>query len=780
MSITDKKIFELLPAVYRMRDAEQGKPLEALMSIIAREAKLTEKNIAELYNNWFIETCSEWVVPYIGDLLGVRPLNKISGSAAVSQRGYVANTISYRRRKGITPVLEQLCADVTGWRSHAVEFFEKMIATQYMNHIRLHCKATPDLRKMNACDLVNTAFDPLAHSADIRHISSGRGKYNIPNIGLFVWRLQHYPIVKSDAGKALFSGSPTTFFTFDPTGNNLQLFNDPQTETSITHLSTELNVPGTLRRRALFDELEARRQAIVNNEEIVYSYFDNRLAVEDDPSSIKHPVFEIYKNGEPNPVPPEEILICNLEKECTPVLVKSYPQKQSDGIYLNVDMKITVVVDPVNGRFIFTDPGSVTTAIVSYAYGFSGDLGSGPFSRQASIVSDFQQKNFITGGVEKSLWQCGVSKTQIPVFGEQIYKTINEAIDEWKLQPAGTRGVILIMDNATYEEDFEIDILEGSSLLLAAADWPVRKSDELGIDVRTPGDIAADELRPLITGDITVNGIVDGKGAAANVDKKTGGGLTLNGLLVKGKLEVAQGNLGLLNIDYCTLIPGNGGLVIGADVADPLSDSNQWLSVSLVRTIAGGVRLFHTSLGSLAVTDCIISHEPAAIVALRTSVQLNNTTVWGTVSAKIIEASNCIFNDTVRAEQRQTGCIRFSFVPIQSTETPRRYRCQPDIEIEEQIEVLQKIQVVQTSDRTMIKNKVAAWLTPVFSSVFYGHHAFAQLSHTCPAEISAGADNGAEMGAYYFLMQPQRIANLRIALDEYLPLGMEAGVFFAT
>jgi hypothetical protein len=36
------------------------------------------------------------------------------------------------------------------------------------------------------------------------------------------------------------------------------------------------------------------------------------------------------------------------------------------------------------------------------------------------------------------------------------------------------------------------------------------------------------------------------------------------------------------------------------------------------------------------------------------------------------------------------------------------------------------------------------------------------------------------MGAFMFLAQPQRRANLRAALDEYLRLGLEAGVFPVT
>src|SRR5690242_1427598 len=117
MQFNEKNIYELLPAIYRLRDAELDYPLKALIDIIAQQAGIVQDNIAQLYDNWFIETCEEWVVPYIGDLLGVKNLHAVSG-AAVSQRAYVANTMRYRRRKGIAPVLEQLALDTTGWRAH--------------------------------------------------------------------------------------------------------------------------------------------------------------------------------------------------------------------------------------------------------------------------------------------------------------------------------------------------------------------------------------------------------------------------------------------------------------------------------------------------------------------------------------------------------------------------------------------------------------------------------------------------------------------------------------
>ena len=66
------RLFELLPVIYRQRDAEQGWPLRALLQVIAEQANIVEADIAQLYENWFIETCQDWVVPYLGDLIGYR------------------------------------------------------------------------------------------------------------------------------------------------------------------------------------------------------------------------------------------------------------------------------------------------------------------------------------------------------------------------------------------------------------------------------------------------------------------------------------------------------------------------------------------------------------------------------------------------------------------------------------------------------------------------------------------------------------------------------------
>jgi hypothetical protein len=69
---------------------------------------------------------------------------------------------------------------------------------------------------------------------------------------------------------------------------------------------------------------------------------------------------------------------------------------------------------------------------------------------------------------------------------------------------------------------------------------------------------------------------------------------------------------------------------------------------------------------------------------------------------------------------------------------------------------------------------------PRFNSVRYGTPTYAQLAHYCPDEITRGADDESEMGAFHDLFQPQRAANLEARLDEFVPAGMDVGIIYGS
>ena len=160
MSLRASRLYALLPAIYRTRDAENGFPLQALISVLVSQGSILEENIRQLYDDAFIETCASWVIPYIGDLVGAYPIYEIN-AAALGRRAEVANTIGYRRRKGTLLALEQVAMDVSGLSAAAVEFFKLVVTNESMKHLRPDHAATPNLRAGGKLAALYSAFDTV-------------------------------------------------------------------------------------------------------------------------------------------------------------------------------------------------------------------------------------------------------------------------------------------------------------------------------------------------------------------------------------------------------------------------------------------------------------------------------------------------------------------------------------------------------------------------------------------------------------------------------------------
>ena len=132
------RLYDLLPAHVRAQDQLAGEALRALLRVINGQANIVEDDIERLYENWFVETCDPWAIPYLTALLGLRPLPQpLPGNRAdldtprgrrrlalLTPRREAANTLAHRRRKGTLTVLEQLARLV----SHAgIEEFRRFI-----------------------------------------------------------------------------------------------------------------------------------------------------------------------------------------------------------------------------------------------------------------------------------------------------------------------------------------------------------------------------------------------------------------------------------------------------------------------------------------------------------------------------------------------------------------------------------------------------------------------------------------------------------------------------
>jgi len=234
MTIDAATLWKLLPAVHRTRDEERGGALEALVAVLAEQLAVIDENIEQLYDDQFIETCAPWVVPYIGDLIGYRPLHGGIGSP----RAEVAHTIALRRRKGTAAVLEQLARDVTGWNARVVEEFQLLGTTQHMQHVRPTHHYAPDLRHWDPLERIGGAFDGTSHTVEVRRIASGRGRFNIPNVAIFLFPIEAHRSTRSTPVQV-----DARRWRVSPLGHDAPLYNRPVAEDSITHIAEPLNVP---------------------------------------------------------------------------------------------------------------------------------------------------------------------------------------------------------------------------------------------------------------------------------------------------------------------------------------------------------------------------------------------------------------------------------------------------------------------------------------------------------------------------------------------------------
>lgn len=752
----DERLYNLLPAIYRIRDYTQGEPLRALMGIMERELLAVEADVERLYDNWFIETSEEWVVPYIGDLLAVPPLHT-GGVGSFSLRAYVANALGFRRRKGSASVLEEVAQNVTGWPTRAVEMYQRLSTTQHVNHPRAQSPGVASLASASDLELIGTPFEPMTHTADVRHVDNQRGQYNIPNISVFLWRVQSYFVRRARPGSP---AQGSWYSTFDPTGADRQLFNRPQTETEPTSLAMEFNVPVPLRRRPLYDELNERRLAMRSDETHAGIYFGDQE------------VIEVFVGG--TKLEPEALMICDL-------------REQRAGA--PVDPLVQVLIDPVLGRLASVDGTALANAEVSYAYGSCGDVGAGPYNRRGSLEGLFSDQD--------DLWWAGVSPEAAasadPRVNEGVYSTLGDAVRAWNDAPERpAAGVIAVLDNGTYGEslvgDQKIVIPPGHQLLIVSGSWlsgsTPRAGDWSAAVVKDLSRfVVANELCPCVAGDVAVVG----EEPPDAEDVAVRGRLILNGLVIAGNVSVLPGDLAGLELRHCTVVPTSPGQVIVAS-DESGGGMNARILVDVDRSISGPLRVPEFSRG-LRIKDSIVD-APGGSDAQRIAVAGNgasgyggplvieSSTVLGAVKVREVErASDCIFYRRVEAKLLQVGCVRYCYLPIESR-VPRRFRCQPDLMLTACAteEGVNGVGGLPDTLRDLIVRRA----TPEFASVDYGDSTYAQLSERTEQGIRNGAEDGAEMGVFRNLMQPQREANLGTSLDEYVRFGMEPGFFFVS
>ena len=903
MTFDADTIYGLLPAVYQIRDTRPDGtdgPMKGLIKVIAHEVAVLEENLAQLYGDEFIETCAEWVVPYIGDLLGVRALYPVAAST-VSLRSYVANTLGYRARKGTAVVLQQVAADVTGWSANVVEEFRNLAVCQHMQDVRPGLGGTVDLRLAGPLERIGTGFDSVARRPDVRRIESGRGLPNIPNIAVFLWRLSAQARTASSAAPV--DPPDGHRYRFSPLGIDVPLVtNLPPPPQPVTQLSTPLDVPVPISRRVLAAGLT--------------TYYGAAACISVQVGGAEVPVADVE--------------VCNL-------------QDVVDGTGQVVGWAHTptagLAIDPVLGRLAFAADQAGQNVTVTYSSGFADDLGGGQYSRSATftgidqvlyvpsadhatiqsaldalgatgaveirgsgtwtenlhvdltgrtaelragegsspvlrLTQDFAVtgdgqltvNGFIVTGAglsvdnhldQLTLRHCtfvpgltpgagrspgAPSITVIPVDGQQTSLTIDHCITG--PVRAASPHVLLSVEDSILDPGVPpplattVPALVSAGLGAAPDFGALPPAPSVGVTMGTdgpyqarlpgvPADLAdaaglletairAASTGPSFTGAqvlavdgqlVVVPGAAD-SGAVASVGAAIiAGGVTVTawgddptaGLLglLRPAARRVYGLLGLpLAVPLALRSPARA-LLVAMGATGPLpvhlaaapADADA-AAADLQAAIRGSSADPGFSQAAVAVTGGSLLVIPgadgqaAAVVAapgdattaddlgLASVVSviagtfagdaagpasgLARCTVLGPVHvASVATVTDSLLLWPLTCERRQAGCVRFSLVTPGSL-TPRRYRCVPP------------------------EGSTGPVVTPVFTSVQYGDPGYCQLQRSSPDQIWRGASDGAEMGAFHEVFEPQRETNLLVALDEYLRFALQAGIFYAT
>jgi len=748
------KLWNLLPAIYRALDTDQfntNGPLRELVNRIGAQAATVRRSIDRLWEDQSIETCDDWVIPYIGDLLAT---NLVTNADASSQRRDVAKTIYYRRRKGTLAILEEIAFDVTGWNAKLVEFFRRLGRTRHgldpaigtYSDIALQqaeglvgpltntgIGGLADLRNVYGASKAGSAFDEFFHTADFRLGQGQVGWYGIPRLGVFLWRLQTFGV---DQTTPVESVKCPGQFTFDPTGREIPLFavqtrsfgdtwtspEEWQLPTPITPNLLELAL-GTAPAYTLYATSGASGNSTTLNALGVFNQTGSQysLILADDftadPANLSPAAFSALPASAPRPA---------------------------------------FLIDPARGLLISGHSPPQGDLRVTYNYGFSSTIGAGPYDRRVQGYTPASSPSPVKGGEPNLASPLG------------------------SLAPSGT---LTIGDFLTYTSTEDVG------------------SVTKGIVAVTIG--AENQNRPLIRLPMTSSPPGVTEWVFTGGDSAHPGQLVLDGLFVSGGDLVLRGTFDAVTVRCCTLDPGGAPGPVKSGTSPPASpfavaaDGRElipcclWIegtvgSLTVDRCITGPIRTrLAGNVATITITDSIIQAIPTSTASAASvphsasiplepadtaldfsdgNVILSRCTVMGQMVVHALQASECILGDVATVDDTQNGCVRFTAWASGSI-LPRQY---------------ESVQIAPGAS--------------LFTSTDFGNPGYGQLLPTVDAAIlpaasaaspavptiAAGAQNGSEMGAFARDLNPIKARGILIKYQEYMPAGLVPVLIYVT
>lgn len=813
-------LYERLPETYRIKDAEQqpSDQLRAYLALVEDAFGAIHANIEQLYHDLFIETCDDWVIPYIGDLLGT---SHLSGETR-TLRADVADTIALRRRKGTLGAIELLAHNLTEWGVHTVELRENMVWNQHLNHQRPDAGGLPPYRDRRPGDLnpsmnlqsvirggtvtlrdpalltlLNTPFDPFAHTADVRPPANGSIRYNVPNLAIFLWRLAAYrvrvtrPIVKRavpgddfiiDVTKTAPLASRIVRFSVNPVDR--PYVSDEREKQPVRLFNTNLVVLTNAKRSGI---------ARLDNTSLTPS-----ISLVDETPGPMAPAR--LTSGMPAGVPEAYVSINTYdvtqndlsELPLTDVgLQLHFPQDEFPGEVFPAEAsrwrirganlcawenglwpqlrQEEVVIDPVIGRLLIgvgTDERAQALAdhlLITYTYGAVGPVGAHPVSR-----SELDNNVVVR-------WVTPFSLLNTPA-GVTVFPTLAEALVN--VDAAGPTLVVEIHDSLTHvldltasaftgettpEDDGKPLLRLGRSLVIRAADNQ-RPIVELAQPLRfRPVDVSSSIASKL---NVRLEGIFLTRGRAFTPPEQP-----LITRAAINKLEIISCTLdpaGYRNIhgDRAPILPS---MMLedsyGFRPAVELSAFDQTPEIILIKSISGPLLI--DSVYQLYVENSIIdagqgvddTNEKFAVsnatgipaTGWGPATRVYGVTILGRMRVESIEGRGGIWVHGLEVFDVQKGCIKFSYFS-------------GEVRAGQPLDVLPQNHGCVRGTQARLR----------FKSECFGDPAYCQLTRNTDARIREEGPDDDEMGAFGFLGEAHKWRNLQIRFREFMPVGVRS------
>ena len=764
-------LYERLPEIYRIRDLEQDPPgqLRSYLSLVENVFGDLHENIESLYDDLFIESCDDWVIPYIGDLLGTSHLK----GDPWTLRADVADTIALRRSKGTLSNIERLTYDLTKWGVHCVELRDRLVWSQHLNHLRpdfgdditigvpYASRFTParggmaTVRDPAMLSLIDSPFDPFAHLPDLKIPAFGNIRYNLPNLGIFLWRLEDYRVKMSKPvyrGKTSIGSVKVVRFDIHPLGIPTRLFNTYQYDSELDPpVITSLDgTSGPIHSARLTDGTQSGiPEHYINIDSYDPTSTDFSMADISDVGMIIHlpePTFsgEAWDGSSAKAWKIKGANLCAWEEGIQPAIRNR-----------------EIVIDPNIGRILIGVASDAEAQAVSddllitYTYGAVGPVGAHPITR-SQFPSTIGGDAVVTRIVDKN--KSGDA--------DELRKALND------LDSETSPVVVEIRDSLTH--DLDPSLIEGVV------------SEDGGPNIRLNNALtirAADGQRPIIRLKQPLRFRTVEVAEAAHVTVQLEG-LHITRLLTNKKSEsfpldeplIARAAINSLEIVGCTLDPGGHLLLDGSKslihpslkLRKPYGFGvteedtfDQTPDVILQRTITGP--LFIDEGYTLSIMESIIDAGVDILDELPNNsdvgtavgggtdqihgwgpeCQAFGVTVIGRMRVKSIMGRGGIWTHSLKVLNNQKGCIRYSYFSGIGDRLPQNIGC------------------VKGTDALLS-----------FVSQDHNSPSYIQIKHISDPRIKEEGPDADAMGAFGFLREAHKWRNLQIRFREFMPVGI--------